>query len=83
MLYVSTWPNAKIIGKKSIYKDESKSIELPEMKVEKSVEEGVVAPKTTEEAPKVVASSEEQSGAVSSVPAETKPSENDQTPNKE
>ena len=40
-------------------------------------------PQTTEEAPKVVASSEEQSGAVSSVPAETKPSENDQTPNKE
>ena len=39
MGYVSTWPNANIIGKQSIYKDESKSIELPELKVEKVVEE--------------------------------------------
>ena len=44
MGYVSTWPNAKVIGKKSTYEDETKSIELPELKVEKSVEEGAVMP---------------------------------------
>ena len=47
MGYVSTWPNAKVIGKKSIYKDETKSVELPELKVEKSVEEGAVVPVET------------------------------------
>ena len=47
MGYVSTWPNANIIGKQSIYKDESKSIELPELKVEKVVEEGAVVPAET------------------------------------
>ena len=47
MGYVSNWPNANIIGKQSIYKDESKSIELPELKVEKVVEEGAVVPVET------------------------------------
>ena len=47
MGYVSTWPNAKVIGKKSTYEDETKSIELPELKVEKVVEEGAVVPVET------------------------------------
>ena len=47
MAYVSTWPNANIIGKQSIYKDESKSIELPELKVDKVVEAGGVVPVET------------------------------------
>ena len=83
MGYVSTWPNAKVIGKKSIYKDETKSVELPELKIEKSVEEGAVVPQTTEGAPAVEGSSEEQTGTANSVPVESKPSENDQTPSKE
>lgn len=83
MGYVSTWPNAKVIGKKSIYEDETKSIELPELKVEKSVEEGAAVPQTTEGAPAVEGSSEDQTRTVNSVPVESKPSENDQTPSKE
>ena len=68
MGYVSTWPNAKVIGKKSIYKDETKSVELPELKVEKSVEEGAVVPQITEGAPTVEGSSEEQTGTDSAAP---------------
>ena len=83
MGYVSTWPNAKVIGKKSIYNNETKSIELPELKVEKSVEEGAVAPQITEAEPTVEGSSEEQTGTDSSVPVERKPSETDQTTSKE
>ena len=83
MGYVSTWPNAKVIGKKSIYNNETKSIELPELKVEKVVEEGAVVLQTTEGAPAVEGSSEEQTVTVSSAPVENKPSENDQTPSKE
>ena len=44
MVYVSTWPNAKIIGKKSLYKGDSKSIELQELNTEKRSEETVVVP---------------------------------------
>ena len=44
MVYVSTWPNAKIIGKKSLYKGDSKSIELQELNTEKRSEETVVIP---------------------------------------
>ena len=49
MGYVSTWPNAKIIGKQSLYNDSSKSIELPELNSEKKTEEGVTLPNETEE----------------------------------
>lgn len=79
MGYMSTWPNAKIIGKKSIYKDDSKSMELPELKVEDAIEEGVVASKSMEEAPEGEGLSEEQSKAGSSIPTERNPLENDQT----
>ena len=44
MVYISTWPNAKIIGKKSLYKGDSKSIELQELNAEKRSEETVVIP---------------------------------------
>ena len=79
MGYMSTWPNAKIIGKKSIYKDDSKSMELPELKVEDAIEEGVVTSKSMEEAPEGKSSSEEQSKAGSSILTERNPLENDQT----
>ena len=49
MGYVSTWPNAKIIGKQSLYNDSSKSIELSELNSEKKTEEGVTLPNETEE----------------------------------
>ena len=77
MAYVSTWPNAKIIGKHSTYKDESKSIELPEMKVEKSVEEGAAVSNTIEEGARIIGSSEEHTTTGNSVPTESKPPEND------
>lgn len=48
MVYVSTWPNAKIIGKKSLYKGDSKSIELQELNTEKKSEVAVVVPQTEE-----------------------------------
>ena len=78
MGYVSTWPNAKIIGKKSIYESESKSIELPELKVEKSVEDGANVPNVTEEASHTEGLSGDQTTAANSVMVESKPSENDQ-----
>ena len=49
MVYISTWPNAKIIGKKSLYKGDSKSIELQELNAEKRSEETVVIPHIEEE----------------------------------
>ena len=49
MGYMATWPNANIIGKKSIYNDEVKTVELHEMKVGKSVEGETVVSKSTEE----------------------------------
>ena len=78
MGYVSTWPNAKIIGKKSIYESESKSIELPELKVEKSVEDGANVPNVTEEASHTEGLSGEQTTTANSLMVESKPSENDQ-----
>ena len=78
MGYVSTWPNAKIIGKKSIYESESKSIELPELKVEKSVEGGANVPKVTEEASHTEGLSGDQTTIANSLMVESKPSENDQ-----
>ena len=48
MVYVSTWPNAKIIGKKSLYKGDSKSIELQELNTEKKSEVAIVVPQTEE-----------------------------------
>ena len=91
MGYVSTWPNAKIIGKQSIYEDSSNSIELPELRVEKSVEERVeksveervATSNATENAPKVEVLSEEQSTAGNPVVVEVKCEANDQTPTKD
>ena len=83
MGYVSTWPNAKIIGKQSIYEDSSNSIELPELRVEKSVEERVATSNATENAPKVEVLSEEQSTAGNTVIVEVKSEANDQTPTKD
>ena len=48
MLYVSTWTNAKIIGKKSLYNGDSKAIELSELNGEKTSEETVVIPQIAE-----------------------------------
>ena len=84
MAYISTWPNASIIGKKSTYDIDSKSVELPELKVEKSIEEkGAVVPDATEELPKTNGSLEEQQTMADPVVTEKKSSENDQTPTKE
>ena len=44
IIYVATWKNAKDIGKKALYKDEEKEVELHEIAVEekeKSVENTV------------------------------------------
>ena len=59
MVYISTWPNAKIIGKKSLYKGDSKSIELQELNAEKRSEETVVIPHIEEEPVNVPQTEEE------------------------
>ena len=51
IIYVATWKNAKDIGKKALYKDEEKEVELHEIAVEekeKSVENTVEEKNTVE-----------------------------------
>ena len=67
MGYVSTWPNAKIIGKQSLYNDSSKSIELPELNSEKKTEEDVTLPNETEKTPEIEVVSEGQPTTVDPV----------------
>ena len=80
MGYMATWPNANIIGKKSIYNDEVKTVELHEMKVGKSVEGETVVSKSTEEVSTTEGTSEDKSKDTFSDLTEKQSIENDQTP---
>ena len=80
MGYMATWPNANIIGKKSIYNDEVKTVELHEMKVRKSVEGETVVSKSTEEVSTTKGKLEDVSKDTYSVSTENQCIGNDQTP---
>ena len=80
MGYMATWPNANIIGKKSVYNDDLKSVELHDLKVEKTTGEGAIVSKSTEEVSTTEGTSEDKSKDTFSVPTEKQSIENDQTP---
>lgn len=80
MGYVSTWPNAKVIGKKSLYTGEAKSVELSALNTEKKSDGPVIALQISKETSRADDSTENQSTTVESAPSEKATIETTNTP---